>query len=145
MSKTYLLRLCPKGASTRRCEVVLLDGLRAVRRNKGKARVEGVSIEESTRHLEQNPTALMRDLKQETYPPRPVRRVMIPKGFGRTRPPDIPNVRERVAQEEPFRLRSPLFERLFHDDSYGFRPGCSCHMALERVAGNPQNWLPARA
>ena len=75
----------------------------------------------------------MRDLKQRTYPPRPVRRVMISKGFGRTRPPDIPNVRERVAQEEPFRLRSPLFERLFHDDSYGFRPGCSCHMALARV------------
>ena len=79
----------------------------------------------------------MRDLKQRTYSPRPVRRVMIPKGFGRTRPPDIPNVRERVAQEVPFRLRSPLFDRLFHDDSYGFSPGCSYHMAFERVAGNP--------
>ena len=87
----------------------------------------------------------MRDLKQGIYPPRPVRRVMIPKGVGRTRPPSIPTVRERLAQEVPCRLRSPLFDRLFHNDSYGFRPGCSCHMALERVAGNPQNWLPARA
>ena len=75
----------------------------------------------------------MRDLKQGTYPPRPVRRVMIPKGVGRTRPPDIPIVHERVAQEVPGRLLSPLFEWLFHNDSYGFRPGCSCHMVLERV------------
>ena len=42
-------------------------------------------------------------------------------------------MRERVAQEEPFRLHSPLFERLFYNDSCGFRPGCFCHMALERV------------
>ena len=38
-----------------------------------------------------------------------------------------------VAQEVLRRLLSPLFEPLFHDDSHGFRPGRSCHTAMERV------------
>ena len=42
-------------------------------------------------------------------------------------------MRERTAQEVPGRLLSPLFERLLHNDSYGFRPGRLCHMALERA------------
>lgn len=45
----------------------------------------------------------------------------------------MPAVRDRVAQEVLRQLLSPLFERLFHDDSYGFRPGRNCHQALERV------------
>jgi group II intron reverse transcriptase/maturase len=42
-------------------------------------------------------------------------------------------VRDRVAQEVLRRLLSPLFEPLFHNDSHGFRPGRSCHTAMERV------------
>jgi len=109
------------------------DAFRAVRRNKGKAGIDRVSIEMFAQHLEQNLTALMRDLKQGTYRPRPVRRVMVSKGGGKFRPLGIPTVRDRVAQEVLRRLLSPLFEPLFHQDSYGFRPGRSCHMALERV------------
>ncbi|MBN2560484.1 MAG: hypothetical protein JXQ75_06105, partial [Phycisphaerae bacterium] len=47
----------------------------------------------------------------------------------------VPAVRDRVAQEVLRQLLSPLFEQLFHDDSYGFRPGRSTHHALERVKG----------
>lgn len=109
------------------------EAFRAVKRNKGKAGVDRVSIEMFAQHLDQNLEALKRDLKQGTFQPQPVRRVLIPKGGGKTRPLGIPTVRDRVAQEVLRRLLSPLFEPLFHDDSYGFRPGRSCHMAMERV------------
>ena len=45
----------------------------------------------------------------------------------------IPAVRDRVGQEVAHRLLSPIFEPLFHEASYGFRPGRNCHMAIEQV------------
>lgn len=122
---------------TGRINVKLMhEAFRAVKRNKGKAGVDRVSIEMFDRHLEQNLESLMRALKQGTYRPRPVRRAYIDKGGGKLRPLGIPTVRDRVAQEVLRRLLSPLFEPLFHDDSHGFRPGRSCHSALERVLEN---------
>ena len=109
------------------------EAFRAVKRNKGKAGVDKVSIEMYLRQLDQNLEALMRDLKRGTFQPRPVRRTFIDKGGGKLRPLGIPTVRDRVAQEVLRRLLSPLFEPLFHDDSHGFRPGRSCHSAMERL------------
>ena len=60
-------------------------------------------------------------------------RITFAKGGGKTRPLGIPTVRDRVAQEVLRRLLSPLFEPLFHDHSHGFRPGRSCHSAMERM------------
>lgn len=109
------------------------EAFRAVKRNKGKAGVDKVSIELYSCQLEQNLESLMRDLKKGTLQPRPGRRVYIEKGGGKRRPLGIPTVRDRVAQEVLRRLLSPLFEPLFHDDSHGFRPGRSCHSAMERL------------
>ena len=109
------------------------EAFRAVKRNKGKAGVDKVSIELYSCQLEQNLESLMRDLKQGTFQPRPGRRAYIKKGGGKRRPLGIPTVRDRVAQEVLRRLLSPLFEPLFHDDSHGFRPGRSCHSAMERL------------
>ena len=84
--------------------------------------------------LLQNLTALERRLKDGTYQSLPLRRVHIPKGnTGETRPLGIPAVADRVAQEMVRRLLNPLFEGIFHDDSYGFRPYRGCHMAVRRV------------
>lgn len=107
---------------------------RNVRRNRGAAGIDKVSITMFEANLEQNLLALMRDLKTRgAFQALPLRRVHIPKGPGQTRPLGIPAVRDRVAQEVLRLILSPLFERLFHDDSYGFRPDRSCHMALARV------------
>ena len=107
----------------------------AVKRNRGAAGVDKVSIKMFEANLQENLGALMRDLKGRTFRPLPLRRVYIPKGPGTTklRPLGIPVVRDRVAQEVVRRLLAPIFEPQFHDDSYGFIKGRNCHQAIERV------------
>jgi len=112
---------------------LLHTAFRNVKRNRGAAGIDKVSIGLFERNLTQNLLALMRRLKDRSYQPRPLRRVHIPKGDGSTRPLGIPAVRDRVAQEVLRLLLSPLFERIFHDDSYGFRPARNCHQAVARV------------
>jgi RNA-directed DNA polymerase len=112
---------------------LMLRAFRNVKRNRGAAGLDKVSIQLFAENLLPNLLALMRQLKDRSYRPLPLRRVHIPKGDGKTRPLGIPAVRDRVAQEVVRLLLSPLFERLFHDDSYGFRPARNCHQAVERV------------
>lgn len=113
--------------------VVVYDAWRAVRRNRGAAGIDRVSIRMFEANLDQNLGRLLRELKQGSFEPVPARRVWIPKSPGKFRPLGIPAVRDRVAQEVLRRLLSPIFERRFHDDSYGFRPGRNAHQAVERV------------
>ena len=114
---------------------LVFEAWRAVRRNRGAAGIDKVSIQMFEQNLEANLDRLMRDLKQRTYQPLPARRVYIPKDAKGTkfRPLGIPAVRDRVAQEVLRRLLNPIFEAKFHDHSYGFRPGRSCHDAVEKV------------
>jgi len=119
---------------TGRITLPLMDlAFRNVRRNRGAAGIDRESIDAFEINLADNLLALMRRLKDGSYKPLPLRRVHIPKGPGKTRPLGIPAVRDRVAQEVVRLLLSPLFERLFHDDSYGFRPDRNCHMAVRKV------------
>ena len=112
---------------------LMWTAFRNVKRNRGAAGIDKISIQLFENNLDQNLLALMRCLKDGTYQSHPLRRVHIPKGDGKTRPLGIPAVRDRVAQEVIRQLLNPLFERIFHDDSFGFRPGRGCHMAVERV------------
>jgi group II intron reverse transcriptase/maturase len=105
----------------------------AVRRNRGAAGVDRVSVKMFEGNLEQNLNRLMRELKSGAFQPLPARRVYIPKAPGKFRPLGIPAVRDRIAQEVLRRLLNPIFDSRFHDDSYGFRPGRSAHQAVERV------------
>jgi len=114
---------------------LMFEAWRAVRRNRGAAGIDKVSIRMFEQNLDANLDRLMRELKQGTFEPLPARRVYIPKDARGTkfRPLGIPAVRDRVAQEVLRRLWSPVFEARFHDHSYGFRPGRSCHDAVEKV------------
>ena len=104
-----------------------------VKRNRGAAGIDKVSITLFEKNILDNVEALTPALKDATFSPLPLRRVHIPKGDGKTRPLGIPAVRDRVAQEVLRQLLSPLFEQIFHDDSYGFRPARNCHQAVRRV------------
>lgn len=107
----------------------------AVKRNRGAAGVDKVSIKMFEANLDDNLAVLMREMKEGSLRPLPLRRVYIPKGPGTTklRPLGIPVVRDRIAQEVIRRLLAPIFEPRFHDHSYGFIPGRNCHQAVERV------------
>ena len=114
---------------------LMMQAFKAVKKNRGAAGIDKVSIEMFQQNLDVNLAALKRDLKKGTFTPKPLRRVWIPKDAKGTkfRPLGIPAVRDRVAQEVIRRLLEPIFEPLFHDCSFGFRPKRSCHHAIERV------------
>jgi RNA-directed DNA polymerase len=114
-------------------EELMLKAFKAVKKNRGAAGIDKVSIKMFEANLRENLTSLMKDLKQGTYQPTPLRRVHIPKGKGKTRPLGIPTVRCRIAQEVIRRLINPTFESRFHNNSYGFRNGRNCHQAVERL------------
>jgi RNA-directed DNA polymerase len=115
---------------------LMMQAFKAVKKNRGAAGIDKVSIEMFQQNLDVNLAALKRDLKTRgKFIPKPLRRVWIPKDAKGTkfRPLGIPAVRDRVAQEVVRRLLEPIFEPLFHDCSFGFRPQRSCHAAINRV------------
>jgi group II intron reverse transcriptase/maturase len=115
---------------------LMREAFKAVKRNRGAAGIDKVSIAMFEENLDANLAALMKDLKTRgTFVPKPLRRVWIakdPQGK-KLRPLGIPAIRDRVAQEVLRRLLEPIFEPLFHDCSFGFRPKRSCHSAIRQV------------
>lgn len=115
---------------------LMREAFKAVKRNRGAAGIDKVSIDMFEGNLDNNLTALMKDLKTKgTFVPKPLRRKWIAKDASQTkfRPLGIPAVRDRVAQEVIRRLLEPIFEPLFHDSSFGFRPKRNCHAAIRRL------------
>jgi len=107
-------------------------GFRRVKKNKGSPGVDGVTIAEFESRLSEELSQLKEDLEGWTYKPSPVRRVEIPKPGGRgIRLLGVPTVRDRVVHATLKELLEPIFEPLFSDHSYGFRPGRSQRQALE--------------
>src|SRR5688572_19342693 len=111
----------------------MLESFKAVKRNRGAAGIDKVSIQMFEANLADNLRALLRDLKTGSFQPHPLRRHLIPKNETEFRPLGIPAVRDRIAQEVVRRLLNPIFEPLFHGSSFGFIQGRNCHMALEAV------------
>lgn len=106
-----------------------------VKRNKGGAGVDRVTIRMFEAHLEENLQRLSESLREGSYRPQAIRRVWIPKpGSREKRPLGIPTVRDRVVQTALRNVLEPIFERDFAAQSYGFRPERSTKDALRRVA-----------
>ena len=101
---------------------------------KGKAvGVDGVTLEEYEKDLERNLKELVTKMKMWKYKPKPVRRVYIEKGNGKKRPLGIPAVEDKIVQMGVKKILEAIYEVDFLNFSYGFRPGRSCHQALNRL------------
>jgi RNA-directed DNA polymerase len=115
-------------------EETLATAWAKVQSNAGACGVDGITVEHFAKDSPSRLLAVKEHLKRGSYQPTPVKRVWIPKpGSPEKRPLGIPTVRDRVVQCALRMVVEPIFEREFAPQSYGFRPGRSCHDALRRV------------
>ena len=112
----------------------LLQAWYRVRANKGCAGIDRETINDFERRLMSNLALLRDEVIYNTYRPRPLWRVHVPKKSGRgLRGLSIPTVRDRVLHTAVALVLTPLFEAEFEEYSYAYRPGRSVDMAVRRV------------
>ncbi|MGI6615875.1 group II intron reverse transcriptase/maturase [Candidatus Darwinibacter acetoxidans] len=107
-----------------------------VKRNKGAGGIDGMQVDELLPFLKENRKELLQSLRDGKYRPKPVRRVEIPKENGKVRKLGIPTVVDRLIQQAICQTLTPIFEKQFSDNSFGFRPKRSAHGALRRCQAN---------
>lgn len=108
-----------------------------VKSNKGAGGIDGMKVGELGQYLKENGKQLTQAIKDGKYHPNPVRRVEIPKEEkGKVRKLGIPTVVDRVVQQAIAQVLTPIFEKQFSDNSFGFRPGRSAHGAIRRCQKN---------
>lgn len=107
----------------------------SVRVNGGSGGIDKVSIPAFEAVAETELARLHQELKQDTYQPMPVRRILIPKKgkLNEKRPLGIPAIRDRVCQQALKNRLEPIFEPLFSECSFGYRPGKSAHQAMRKI------------
>jgi RNA-directed DNA polymerase len=115
-------------------EKVLKAAWQRVKANAGSHGVDGITVHRFAARLEDEIHRLSAELRADRYHPQAIRRQWIPKpGRREKRPLGIPAVRDRVVQTALRQVMEPIFERLFAEHSYGFRPEHGCKDALREV------------
>jgi group II intron reverse transcriptase/maturase len=111
----------------------LAEAYRAIKHD-ASAGVDGQTWQAYGQELEANLKNLSDRLAQGTYRAKPVKRVYIPKADGKQRPIGIPVLEDKIVQRATVAVLNAIFETDFLGFSYGFRPGRSCHRALDALA-----------
>ena len=104
-----------------------------VRANKGAPGIDGMTIEDALPWLREHRDELLESIRQGKYKPQPVRRKEIPKPDGGVRKLGIPTVIDRIIQQAIAQQLVPIYEPLFSEDSYGYRPNRSAQQAIQKV------------
>ena len=104
-----------------------------VKANKGAPGVDGITVDEIGAYLRKNKQAIIGRIKRGKYTPDPVRRVEIPKPDGGIRKLGIPTVKDRIFQQAITQQLTPIYELIFSDNSYGYRPGRDAKGAITRI------------
>lgn len=106
------------------------------RANKGGAGLDGQTFEQIERGAGGKTgliTTLAKELKDKSYQPGPIKRVMISKGQGKERPLGIASIRDRVVQMACNIIMQPIYDPHLHGESYGYRPKRSAQQAVKRI------------
>ena len=111
----------------------LNDAYKCVVRNKGCGGVDKMSCEQLLPWLRANKDTLIKCLMDGSYCPNPVRRVEIPKDNGKKRLLGIPTVVDRMVQQAINQVLTPIYEKQFSRNSFGFRPRRGCHDTLRKA------------
>ena len=101
--------------------------------NKGAGGIDEMTVAELGDYIRENKESIVNSLRNRTYMPKPVRRVYIPKSNGKKRPLGIPTVLDRTIQQAIAQPISEIYEEVFSEYSYGFRPNRSCHDAIKQA------------
>jgi RNA-directed DNA polymerase len=122
----------------------LARALATVKRNRGAAGIDHMKTTELESHLQAHWPKIQAKLLEGRWVPSPVRRVEIPKPSGGTRMLGIPTVMDRLIQQLLLEVLTPIFDPLFSEHSYGFRPGRSAHDAVraaQKYAQEGKDWV----
>lgn len=122
----------------------LKEAIKRVKANKGVAGVDRMTVDKIDEYFEEHKTEIITDIMNKKYKPQLVKRVYIPKSNGKLRPLGIPVVVDRVIQQAISQKLIPIYENIFSDNSYGFRPNRECHLAIDKVLthlNNGYEWI----
>jgi len=111
----------------------LLRALRRVRKNKGSAGVDGMTVDDLSDWLIVNWPEVREELLAGRYQPKAVRQALIPKPSGGERKLGIPTVLDRLIQQALLQVLQPRFDPTFSEHSHGFRPKRSAHGAIREA------------
>lgn len=104
-----------------------------VKRNGGSAGIDGMTVDEMLPYLKEHREELLTALRSGKYKPKAVRQVEIPKPDGGKRKLGVPTVIDRMIQQAIVQVMQPIYEPIFSDNSYGFRPKRSAHQAISKA------------
>lgn len=109
------------------------EAIKKVKSNKGASGIDKMTFDQIDAYFNEHRENIINKIMNKSYKPQPVRRVYIPKSNGKLRPLGIPTVVDRVIQQAIAQKLSPIYENIFSDNSFGFRPGRDCHTAMNKV------------
>ncbi len=122
----------------------LKEAMKRVKANKGVAGVDKMTVEQIDTYFEEHKEEIINNIMNKKYKPQLVKRVYIPKSNGKLRPLGIPVVVDRVIQQAVAQRLIPIYENIFSENSYGFRPNRDCHLAIDRALAylnNGYEWI----
>ena len=114
----------------------LQKACKQVVQNAGSGGVDKMEVGELQEWLTKNWKKLAEELSKGEYKPSPVKGIEIPKPQGGTRLLGIPTVKDRLVQQAILEILTPMYDKTFSDNSYGFRPKRNAHQALAKACQN---------